>query len=213
MTALKEKPSALDLGFLLLSEERSGKRPQAGTISRQSTVSGQTVRSRQGPAGARENRPVSGPVIPPQQRLVLHAASFSAYTHGLDRLKAARATMPKPSATQRNSLKGIAIFAGLSPEAIEQIERYCTWKRYAPGEPILDYLDASDDVFFLVVGEVRVTISSSAGKAVSFREMPAGEIFGEFPALDGGPRSACVGPHTNCRGASMSGAAVRGRRV
>ncbi len=175
MTPSKEKPSSLKLGFLLLSEEPSGKRPPA--------------------------------------RLVLHAGAVSAYTHGLDRLKSARlskigATMTKPSAA-RNSLKGIAILADFSPEAIEQIERRCIWKRYAPGEPILDYLDASDDVFFLTLGEVRVTIYSSSGKAVSFREMPAGEIFGEFPAIDGGSRSASVEAHTNCLIASMSGASFR----
>ena len=60
--------------------------------------------------------------------------------------------MAQPQAKeQRNSLKGIAIFAGLPLDAIERIERRCAWKRYAPGEPILDYLDASDDVFFLTV--------------------------------------------------------------
>lgn len=60
--------------------------------------------------------------------------------------------MAQPQAKeQRNSLKGIAVFAGLSAEALERIERRCAWKRYAPGEPILDYLDASDDVFFLTV--------------------------------------------------------------
>jgi CRP/FNR family transcriptional regulator, cyclic AMP receptor protein len=175
MTPSKEKPSSMELGFRLLSQERSGKKSPA--------------------------------------RLVLHAAAVSAYTDGLVRLNSARlsgigATMTKPSAP-RNSLKGIAILADLSPKAIEQIERHCTWKRYAPGEPILGYLDASDDVFFITLGEVRVTIYSSSGKAVSFREMPAGEIFGEFPAIDGGSRSASVEAHTNCLIASMSGASFR----
>ena len=94
--------------------------------------------------------------------------------------------MAQPQTTQsRNSLKGIAIFAGLFPDSVERIERRCAWQRYAPGEPILDYLDASDDVFFITLGEVRVTIYSTVGKAVSFREMGTGEIFGEFPAIDG----------------------------
>jgi CRP-like cAMP-binding protein len=118
--------------------------------------------------------------------------------------------MTQPQAVQsRNSLKGIAVFAGLSLDSIEQIERRCAWKRYAPGEPILDYLDKSDDVFFIALGEVRVTIYSTAGKAVSFREMGTGEIFGEFPALDGGPRSASVEARTNCLIASMPGSTFR----
>lgn len=109
----------------------------------------------------------------------------------------------------RNSLKGIAVFAGLSPASIERIERRCAWKRYAPGEPVLSYLDGSDDVFFIALGEVRVTIYSTAGKAVSFRELGAGEVFGEFPAIDGGPRSASVEARTNCLIASMPGSSFR----
>jgi CRP-like cAMP-binding protein len=113
------------------------------------------------------------------------------------------------TAQPRNSLKGIAIFAGLSPDSVERIERRCAWKHYAPGEPILDYLDASDDVFFITLGEVRVTIYSSVGKAVSFRELASGEIFGEFPAIDGGSRSASVEARTNCLIASMPGSTFR----
>lgn len=109
----------------------------------------------------------------------------------------------------RNSLKGIAIFAGLSSDALERIERRCAWRRYTPGEPIVDYLDASDDVFFIALGEVRVIIYSSVGKAVSFRELAAGEIFGEFPAIDGGSRSASVEARTNCLIASMPAASFR----
>jgi len=114
-----------------------------------------------------------------------------------------------PNKEQRSSLKGIAVFAAIPPDAIERIERRCAWKRYAPGEPILDYLDASDDVFFLTLGEVRVTIHSSAGKPVSFRELSAGEIFGEFPAIDSGTRSASVEARTNCLIASMPGSSFR----
>jgi CRP-like cAMP-binding protein len=108
-----------------------------------------------------------------------------------------------------SSLRGIAVFAGLSPEAIERIGQRCAWKRYVTGESILDYLDKSDDVFFIALGEVRVTIYSTVGKAVSFREMGTGEIFGEFPAIDGGARSASVEARTNCLIASMPGSTFR----
>ena len=113
-----------------------------------------------------------------------------------------------PAAQSRNTLKGIAILASL-PTRSRRIERRCAWKHYAPGEPILDYLDKSDDVFFIVLGEVRVTIYSTVGKAVSFREMGSGEIFGEFPAIDGGPRSASVEARTNCLIASMPASTFR----
>ncbi len=110
---------------------------------------------------------------------------------------------------QRHSLEGIAIFADLPPDRRERIQRRCGWRNYEPGEPIVDYLDASDEVFFIISGEVRVTIYSVAGKAVSFRELGAGAVFGEYPAIDHGPRSASVEAHTNCLMASMPAAVFR----
>ena len=118
--------------------------------------------------------------------------------------------MAQPQAIQPHpSLSKVAIFADLSPDALKRIERRCVWRNYEPGEAILDYLDASDDVFIIGTGEVRVTIYSLAGKAVSFRELGAGEVFGEYPAIDGGPRSASVEARTNCLIASMPGASFR----
>src|SRR5262245_64781 len=112
-------------------------------------------------------------------------------------------------ADKQYSLARITLFARLPPDGIKRIEQRCAWRHYEPGELIVGYLDASDDVFFLVLGEVRVTIYSSAGKsagkAVSFSELHAGEIFGEYPAIDRGRRSASVEARTNCLIASMSG--------
>jgi len=120
-----------------------------------------------------------------------------------------RRTARSPIADKQYSLARIAIFAGLPTDGIKRIERRCGWRRYQPGEPIVNYLDASDDVFFISVGEVRVTIYASTGKAVSFRALRAGEIFGEYPAIDRGPRSASVEARTNCLIASISGSAFR----
>jgi CRP/FNR family transcriptional regulator, cyclic AMP receptor protein len=102
------------------------------------------------------------------------------------------------------TLAGISIFAGLTPEVLEAIQRRCAWRRYEPDEPIVGYLDSSDDVFFVASGEVGVTIYSVAGQAVSFRTLGAGDIFGEYAAIDGGPRSASVEARTGCLIASMS---------
>ncbi|MGI9402897.1 MAG: Crp/Fnr family transcriptional regulator [Hyphomicrobium sp.] len=109
----------------------------------------------------------------------------------------------------QNHLEKLAIFDGLPQEALERVRRRCRWRRYEPGEPIVDYLDASDDVFFIAAGEARVTIYSLAGKAVSFRDLGSGDVFGEYPAIDGGPRSASVEARTSCFVASMSAAAFK----
>ena len=74
------------------------------------------------------------------------------------------------------SLAGIAILATLSKESLEALKRRCVLRRYERGEPIVDYLDASDDVFFIASGEVKVTIYAHTGKAVSFSVMGPGEV-------------------------------------
>jgi len=118
--------------------------------------------------------------------------------------------MAQSTATQADcSLAGVTILAGLSPAALERVQQRCLWRRYQPGESIVDYLDASDEVFFIITGEVRVTIYSMAGKAVSFRELGPGEVFGEYPAIDRGPRSASVEARTSCLVATLPGAAFR----
>ena len=70
---------------------------------------------------------------------------------------------------------------------------------------VLNYLDASDDVFFVVEGSARVILYSDAGKVVSFCDLGPGDTFGEIPAIDGGPRSASVEARTDCVVASMPG--------
>jgi len=107
------------------------------------------------------------------------------------------------------SLAGIAILARLSPHALEALQRRCAFRRYEPGESIVDYLDRTDEVFFIILGEVRVTIYSLTGKVVSFRELGPGEVFGEYPAIDRGPRSASVEARTPCLVATLPGCAFR----
>jgi CRP/FNR family transcriptional regulator, cyclic AMP receptor protein len=118
--------------------------------------------------------------------------------------------MARSTVTQAEySLAEVTILARLSHEALERVQQRCAWRRYAPGESIVGYLDQSDEVFFIISGEVRVTIYSVAGKAVSFRELGPGEVFGEYPAIDRGPRSASVEAHTSCLVATLPGAAFR----
>ncbi len=118
--------------------------------------------------------------------------------------------MAVSQATQAaQSLGGISVFAGLATGALAGIEKRCGWRRYAPGEPIVDYLDASDEVFFIVAGIARVSIYSADGKAVTFCDLKPGDMFGEYAAIDGAPRSAGIEAHTSCLVASMSAVAFR----
>lgn len=106
-------------------------------------------------------------------------------------------------------LERVAIFAGLPAETLTRIQKRCSWRRYEPGEPIIDHLDDTDDVFFIAAGETRASIYSLAGKVVSFSDLGPGDMFGEYAAIDGAPRSASIEARTSCQVASMSGAAFR----
>lgn len=118
--------------------------------------------------------------------------------------------MPRPQAAPvAQSLDGIAIFKGLPPVALARLQSRCSWRRYESGEPIVDYLDTSDDVFFMVVGEARASIYSLQGKVVTFCDLLPGDMFGEYAAVDGAPRSASIEARTGCVVAIMSGATFR----
>jgi CRP/FNR family transcriptional regulator, cyclic AMP receptor protein len=118
--------------------------------------------------------------------------------------------MSRAQPTQvEQSLKKVAVFSGLPADALARIQRRCSWRTYEPGEPIVDYLDSSDDVCFIAAGEVRVSIYSVEGKAVTFTDLGPGDMFGEYAAIDGAPRSATIEARTRCHVASMSGVAFR----
>jgi len=102
------------------------------------------------------------------------------------------------------ALERVAILAELSPTGLEQVARACKWREYDPGEQVLGYHDPSTDVFFLAAGKARVIIYSPEGKAVLFRDLKAGSMFGEIAAIDRGPRSASIEALEACTVASLT---------
>jgi CRP-like cAMP-binding protein len=118
--------------------------------------------------------------------------------------------MAAPNKSQMQpTLAGVALFAGLDPSARAKVESACAWRTYEAGQSILDYMDTSDEVFFITDGGARVISYSPAGKVVSFRDLGPGDTFGEIPAIDGGPRSASVEASSKCAVAVMPAGAFR----
>jgi CRP/FNR family transcriptional regulator, cyclic AMP receptor protein len=103
-----------------------------------------------------------------------------------------------------DTLVGISIFRELAPDVVEMLSRRCRWRRYGADQTILQCQDKSRDVYFIVRGWVRATYHSACGREVRFRDLPAGDIFGEFAAIDGEPRSADIVSVTDTLIASMS---------
>jgi CRP-like cAMP-binding protein len=74
----------------------------------------------------------------------------------------------------------------------EKFDRRCAWKRFDEDEVVVDFEDTSTDVYFLIVGEVRILIRTQSGKEVILGEMRSGHFFGELAAIDEIKRSANV---------------------
>jgi CRP-like cAMP-binding protein len=92
---------------------------------------------------------------------------------------------------------GIPFFAGLDPARAESFARLCVRKRFSEEELVLDFDDHSNDVYFIVSGDVRVLIRTAAGKEMIFGDFGPGKFFGEMAAIDGAKRSANVTALTN----------------
>jgi CRP-like cAMP-binding protein len=90
------------------------------------------------------------------------------------------------------ALSQIAPFKGLDDESLEAVAEFCRFERYEAKRQVIAYQDDSADVFFIISGIVRVVIHSLSGKEISYRNLEAGEMFGELAAIDGEQRSASV---------------------
>ena len=89
-------------------------------------------------------------------------------------------------------LRAIELLEGLAPGKLDALARQCVWRNYEAGRRIISRNAADRDVYLLVAGRARITTYSQGGRQVTFRDIAAGDIFGEVAALDGEPRSADV---------------------
>jgi CRP-like cAMP-binding protein len=119
--------------------------------------------------------------------------------------------MRSPGSARPSSLglRGIALLQGLSPERLESLARTCAWRNYPAGKSIVSRIAPDRDVHLVVSGRVRVTNYSAGGRQVTFRDLGAGELFGEVAAIDDMPRSADVVALESTLTASIPPAAFR----
>jgi len=106
-------------------------------------------------------------------------------------------------------LRDIELLEGLAPEKLDALARQCVWRNYEAGKRIISRNANDRDVYLLVSGRVRITTYSQGGRQVTFRDIAAGDIFGEVAALDEKPRSADVIALDGALLASMSPSVFR----
>ena len=101
-------------------------------------------------------------------------------------------------------LRAIKLFEGLDTFSLEEIARQCKWRRYKRMDRVISRKETDRSVYLVIAGIVRVTVLTGSGRGMIFRDIPAGEVFGELSALDDQARSADVTAVADSVLASMS---------
>ena len=85
------------------------------------------------------------------------------------------------------TLAKIDLFRSLDAQAISTLDTQCTWRKYSRNEWVVEYHEATTDVFFILSGVVRLKIPAASGREVLFKDLDAGGFVGEIAAIDGKP--------------------------
>jgi CRP-like cAMP-binding protein len=112
----------------------------------------------------------------------------------------------KPSAL---GLRAVKLLDGLDGAVLEALAQQCRWRRFEAAQRLISREAQDHDVYMVVAGTVRVTAFSAGGRQVTFRDIGAGDWFGDLAALDGQARSADVEALQETVVASMSPAVFR----
>ncbi len=83
--------------------------------------------------------------------------------------------------------------AGAAPNALGRLAGYARCFDADPEQTIIDFEDATTDVYFIIQGHVRVSIQTANGERMQILgDFAAGDLVGEMSAIDGVPRSARI---------------------
>ena len=87
----------------------------------------------------------------------------------------------------------------------ERLEPHARQVKLRAGQIVIAHQDRTNDVFVVLEGALRVELHSLNGRDVILAELSAGELIGEYAALDDDLRSATVTAVTECRLAVIPG--------
>jgi ATP/ADP translocase/HEAT repeat protein len=103
------------------------------------------------------------------------------------------------------ALKRVPLFAQLSLEQLDAVERLAKEASYLPGELIVREGDPGNELFLLLEGEVRVIKAFGEPGETLLSTLVAVSYFGEMAILDANPRSASVVAASPARLLSLHG--------
>lgn len=102
-----------------------------------------------------------------------------------------------------------SFLAKLEPGDRAALEARWAVRTFSRDDEIIGHDQSDRDVYFVLEGRARATIFSEGGKAVAYRDIEVGGIFGELAGIDGKPRSANVVALGPVRVATLSQATFR----
>ena len=109
-----------------------------------------------------------------------------------------------PEAPQVQFPKGSTLYA-CGPEGCAALARHWTVSSFPARSVVVSENDTDDDVFFVIEGLARAATFTDNGREVLYSDLPRGEAFGIFAAIDGQPRSTNVFAKEPSRIARLSG--------
>lgn len=95
-------------------------------------------------------------------------------------------------------LRKAQLFSGLGDGELASIAALAQPKRYEPRDVVVQQSDPGGELFLIVQGHLKVVSAGADGRDTALGIMGPGEVFGEIPLLDGGPRSATVAALEHC---------------
>ena len=82
-------------------------------------------------------------------------------------------------------LQKVELFKGLEATSLREIGQQCKWTRFRRNEYVIRRGGTDRGVYFVVAGQVRVAAPAGRGRNIIFRDVAAGDFFGELAAIDG----------------------------
>src|SRR6476619_7167277 len=99
---------------------------------------------------------------------------------------------PAPRMSAVLGLQKVELLSGLDTASLREIALQCKWLRCKRNEYVMRRDGTDRDVYFVIAGLVRISATAGRGRRIIFRDVAAGDTFGEHAAIDGRSRFADV---------------------
>jgi CRP/FNR family transcriptional regulator, cyclic AMP receptor protein len=89
-------------------------------------------------------------------------------------------------------LRSVPLFAHLDDNMLSRLEAIAVKRTYPRNTILISKGDATDHLFVILSGKLKVTIADDSGKEIIISLLGAGDYFGEIAVIDGESRTATI---------------------